>query len=416
MLVAVATVAAGVAIHAVDGGLGVPTPPFVADWAPRLHPLAAVSVLAGALACAAGPRLLAARLPPVAFAAAVYVLALGLGLAVGLERTGPAGWTAMLDLARPGEAANEYLAGLPSTGYGLRFYLDRFAELVPAQPVHVAGHPPGPLLLMGALGIRGADGLAALCIGGGAVAAPLTYALGRTLGRGESGARLAALLFACSPVVLLFGVTSYDYLFAALGTAAATLLVAPRRWVRGAGAAALAGAALFAWSLLGVGAWAAIVVARRDGLRAAAMLAAACAAAVAALNGALAAAYGYDPVGTLAATAGVYRDGIASIRPYAFWVLGSPVAWGVMLGIPIAAGAIRGAVRGDTPAVALAAVIVAAAVGGFTKAETERIWLFLAPLACVAAVPALAGRRPERLLALLVAHALVVQALSATVW
>jgi hypothetical protein len=146
------------------------------------------------------------------------------------------------------------------------------------------------------------------------------------------------------------------------------------------------------------------------------MLAAACAAAVAALNGALAAAYGYDPVGTLAATAGVYRDGIASIRPYAFWVLGSPVAWGVMLGIPIAAGAIRGAMRGDTPALALAAVIVAAAVGGFTKAETERIWLFLVPLACVAAAPALGGRRAGPLLALLVAQALGVQALFATVW
>jgi methylthioxylose transferase len=322
----------------------------------------------------------------------------------------------MLDLARPGEAANEYLAGLPSTSYGVRFYLDRFAELVPAQPVHVAGHPPGPLLLMHALGIRGAGGLAALCIAGGALTAPLTYILGRTLRLGESGARLAALLCACSPVVLLFGVTSYDYLFAALGTAAATLLVARRRSLRAGGAAALAVAALFAWSLLGVGAWAAIVVARRDGIRAGAVLAAACATALAALNGALAAAYGYDPIGTLAATGGVYRDGIASIRPYAFWALGSPVAWGVMLGIPIAAAAIRGAMRGDTPAMALAAVVVAAAAGGFTKAETERIWLFLVPLACVAAAPALAGRPPARLLALLVAQALAVQALFATVW
>jgi hypothetical protein len=416
MSVAAATVAGGALIGVAHGGLGVPTPPFVADWAPRLHPLAAVSALAAALGFAAAPRLLRPRVPPPAFAGAVYVLALGLGLALGLERSGPGGWTAMLDLGRPGEAANEYLAGLPSMSYGVRFYLDRFAELVPAQPVHVAGHPPGPLLLIGALGIREAGGLAALCIAGGTMTAPLTYALGRTLGRAEPVARLAALLCAFSPVVLLFGVTSYDYVFAALGAVAATLLVSasPRR--RASGAVALAVAALFSWSLLAVGAWAAVVVAGRDGTRAGAALAAACAAAVAALNAALAAAYGYDPVGTLAATAGVYRDGIASIRPYAFWVLGSPVAWGVMLGPPIAAAAIRGALRRDTPALALAAVLVAAAAGGFTKAETERIWLFFVPLACVAAAPVLAGRPPARVLALLVAQALAVQALFATVW
>ena len=47
-------------------------------------------------------------------------------------------------------------------------------------------------------------------------------------------------------------------------------------------------------------------------------------------------------------------------------------------------------------AVALAVVVVVAAVAGFTKAETERIWLFLVPLACVAAAPAIAPRRTRR--------------------
>jgi methylthioxylose transferase len=410
MFVAVATGATGLALG--RDRLGVATPPFVADWAPRLHPLAAVSVLVLAAACAAAPRLLDARVRPVIFAAAVWALALALGLALNSARLGTAGWSAVFDLDRGGEAVNEYLPGLPAIGYGVRFYLDRFAEIVPSQPVNVAGHPPGPLLLVHALGIRSADGLAALCIGAGSLTAPLTYALARAL-HSDRTARVAALLLAFSPVVLLDGVTSFDYVFAALGTGAAALLLT-RRF---AGAAALGVAALFSWALLGVAAWAALVVARRDGLRAAFGLAAACAIAVAALNTALAGAYGYDPVATLRATAAVYDHSIASTRPYAYWLFGSLVAWGVMLGPPIAAAALCGLARREDAAVALGAVLLVAAIAGFTKAETERIWLFLAPLACIAAAPALAGEwRPALTLALLAAQALIVEAFFATVW
>jgi hypothetical protein len=400
---AAATVAVGLALG--RDRLGVATPPFVADWSPRLHPLAAVAVLVLAAGCAAAPRLLDVR--PGAFAAGVWALALALGLALNAARLGTPGWSAVFDLRRGGEAANEYLPGLPAIGYGVRFYLDRFAELVPSQPVNVAGHPPGPLLLVHALRIHSAAGLAALCIGAGSLTAPLTYALARAL-QPDRTARIAALLIAFSPVVLLDGVTSFDSVFAALGTAAAALLLTRSA----AGALALAVAAFFSWALLAVGAWAALVVRGRDAV----ILAAMCAAAVLALDGALAAAYGYDPIGTLRATHAVYEHGIASMRPYAFWVLGSLVAWGVMLGPPIAAGALRGVLRRDRAAVALGAVLLVATAGGYTKAETERIWLFLVPLACVAAAPALAARRLEPVLAVLAAQALVVEALFATVW
>ena len=160
---------------------------------------------------------------------------------------------------------------------------------------------------------------------------------------------------------------------------------------------ALAAASLLSWALLAVGAWATVLAWRRRGPLAAVGLAAACAAACLAVNGALAAAYGYDPIGTLRATEDVYRHSVASVRPYAFWVIGSPVAWGVMLGLPIAAAALRSLVRREDAAIALAVVVIVAAVAGFTKAETERIWLFLVPLACVAAAPAItpAARRPR---------------------
>jgi methylthioxylose transferase len=410
---AAATVATGLLVRHVHGGLGTASPPFVMVWGPRLHPLAP-----GALAAAILALPLAARLLRVdragSFAAGATALALGLGLALNLARAGVGGWDGVFDLHRGGsfEAGNEYLAGLSALSYGDRFYLDRFAELVPALPVNVGGHPPGPLLLLEALRITTAAGAAALCIGAGALGAPLTYALGRTLG-GEQDARLAALLFAASPLTLLFGVTSFDYLFATCGLAAACLLAGGHRI---AGAIALALASLMSWALLAVGAWAAVITWRRHGARAAAALAAVCAAVWIVLNAGLAAAYGYDPIGTLRATAGVYHHGVAAVRPAAFWAFGSPVAWGAMLGVPIAAGTLRALARGSDTAVALVVVVAVAAAAGFTKAETERIWLFLVPLACVAAAPALARVRISAVVAACLAQALIVEVLFDTIW
>ena len=414
---AAATITTGLLIRHLHGGLGTATPPFVMVWGPRLDPLAAVSAVAVAAGIALVPRLADHVRRPPAFVAAVLASALGLGLALNLPRAGIGGWYAIFQLGpgRSFEAANEYLSGLPAISYGARFYLDRFAELVPSLPVNVAGHPPGPLLLVHALHISTAQGAAALCIGAGALGAPLTYALGRSL-LDERQARTAALLFACSPLTLLFGVTSFDYLFATCGVASACLLVRDRAAPRTAGALALAAASLMSWALLAVGAWAALLAWRRRGLGAALVLAGSCALAWAALNGALAAAYGYDPIATLRATEAVYRNSVASVRPYAFWAFGSPVAWGAMLGLPIAAAALRAAVRGDDAAIALAIVVAVAAAGGFSKAETERIWLFLVPFACVAAAPAISARRRTAVVALLLVQALAVEAFFDTIW
>ena len=414
---AAATVVGGVLIRHVHGGLGTATPPFVMVWGPRLHPLAVASMAVAAMAIVVAPRLVVAADRPASFAARVLALALVLGLALNVARAGTRGWDAIFDV-RPGgsfEAGNEYLPGLPALSYGTHFYLDRFAELVPSLPVNVAGHPPAPLLVLHGLGLTTAAGAAALCIGAAALSAPLTYALGRAVGS-DRDARVAAVLFACSPAALLFGVTSFDAVFATCGLAAAALLAAERGAVRAGGAVALAAASLLSWALLAVGAWATALAWRRRGAPAAAGLAGACAAAWLALNGALAAAYGYDPIGTLRATEHVYRHSVASVRPYAFWVAGSPVAWGVMLGLPIAAAALRSCVRGNDAAVALAVVVGVAAVAGFTKAETERIWLFLVPLACVAAAPAITPRRTTAVIAALVAQALAIEVLFDTIW
>ena len=61
-------------------------------------------------------------------------------------------------------------------------------------------------------------------------------------------------------------------------------------------------------------------------------------------------------------------------------------------------------------------MIAIAAVAGFTKAEVERIWLFFAPLVCLAAASALAARRLRPVLGLLAVQALAWELLLNTVW
>ncbi|CAA9462949.1 MAG: hypothetical protein AVDCRST_MAG38-340, partial [uncultured Solirubrobacteraceae bacterium] len=355
---------------------------------------------------------------PGACAAVLFVAALALALAVAAPRRGPDAWSHVFELGPGGsfEAKNEYLPGLPALDHGVWFFLDRFAELVPSMPVNVGGHPPGLMLIVHVAGLDTPGELAALCIAAAAACAPLGHLLARRLLGDERRARAAGLLIAGSPVVLLFGTTSADAVYAAAGLVAANGLLARRTLLRLAGLLAFALATLGTWALLAIGAWAAIVTWRRDGLRAAVALAAACGVAVAAVNGALALAYGYDPVATLRATEALYRNSVASVRPYWFWALGSPVAWGVMLGAPIAGAALVAALRGRPEALALAVVLAIAALLGFTKAETERIWLPFAPLACVAAAAVLPMPRLRAVLGVLAVQALVVEVIFDTVW
>ncbi len=408
MVAALATVATGLALG--RDRLGVATPPFVADWAPKLHPLAAVSLVVLAAGCAAAPRLLALR--PVAFVAALWAIALALGLALNAARLGTAGWSAVFDLRRGGEAVNEYLPGLPAIGYGVRFYLDRFAELVPSQPVNVAGHPPGPLLLVHALGH------------------PLGRRVGGTVHRRRLAHRAADLRAGArsparahrahrrAPGRLLAGRAARRRDLVRLrlrrarhrrGRAARP---PPRRGRR-------RGARRRGAVLVGASRGGGVGRARR--------------------RGAQRRPGGPDRRRRLRRGDDRTRGGHGRrlglrpdrdpardrrrLRPQHRLHAALPV-----LGVRLRGGLGRharaadrrssaaGLVRRDAAAVALAAVLAAAALAGFTKAETERIWLFLVPFACTAAAPSLADRRLRPVLALLAAQALVVQALFATVW
>jgi methylthioxylose transferase len=271
------------------------------------------------------------------------------------------------------------------------------------------------------LGVKTPGELAALCIGLGAFSAPLAYDLGRTLGDERRG-RLAGVLTAFSPAILLFGVTSVDYAFTTIGLAVACLLARQgqgRGWLI-AGSILAGIASFFSWLLLAIPAWAAVVALRRHGWGRAAALSLSVGAAVVAWNGLMAMVYRYDPFSALSATASAYSHGIATIRPYWFWVFGSPAAWIVMLGLPVAWLSLRSLSARDTAAIAVWALVVVSSVIGFTKAETERVWLPFVPLACIAAASALpaalSAGRLRLLLGVLAAQALVIELLFFTVW
>src|SRR3954469_25003885 len=133
--------------------------------------------------------------------------------------------------------------------------------------------------------------LTAFIVFAGAASAPLTYVLAKRL-FDEDVAKVAGLLAAFAPAMLHFGATSADAVYLTLGLLAAIGLLGPRPWM---GALALAVASLFAWSLLAVAAWAALLLWVRDGFKAAVRLGLITGAILLGFHAVFAVATGFDP-------------------------------------------------------------------------------------------------------------------------
>lgn len=409
------TVAVGLGIRAAGGGLGTPLPPFFATWDPHIDAYALIGLPVVALSLLAAVPLLSGRGSTLTFVLGAFAIALAARLGLSLARDGADGWYAVF--GSDPEAANEYLPVLPAIdSLGLHTFLDRFAEISPTLPIHPSAHPPGILVLLEATGIDGPRAFAALVIAIGAAAAPLTWLLARRLGMADGRARTAAMLIAFSPGALLYGVLSTDAMFATFGLVVACLLVGSGvgSWV--AGAVALAVASFFSWALLAIGAFAAVVRFLRGGIGSAVGMALVAGAVLVGFYLALYGLTGFDPIGSVRAAGDAYSLGIANARPYLFWLFGSPVAFAVALGVPTAWYAARALGTGDPAAVGLAAIVLVSVLIGLTKAETERIWLFMGPLAAVAAATLVPLRRTPAICAVLVAQALLTQLLLDTVW
>lgn len=400
--------------YAFGAWLGVPLPPFYLF--PRLAidlPWAIAAVAALAAGAAWAPRLRSSAVPPPVFAAALLALGLVLRLLLAAASVGTRGWYAPFGPTL--EAQNEYIPALPALDLGWRPFLDRFAELAATLPIHPSVHPPGLLLTMDLLEVTTPYRMAALMILGGALSLPLVYVLARQL-LDEGRARTAALMFVFAPNALLFGVSGTDAFFVTLGLLATIGLLARGVVGQAVGSAMLALASFFSFSLLGVGAWAVFVRALRRGVLPAVGVAALAGVVLVAFYALLWVETGYSLFGNLEAANYSYHIGVYDIRPYLYWVIGSPAAWMVAIGLPITWYALRSlSLRGDA-ALALAAVVVIASVGGYTKSETERIWQFLVPFACIAAATTLPVRRTSLVLLLLAAQALLTELLFDTKW
>ena len=307
------TVAVGLWLARHDGReLGLPYPPFVGRWdagatAWALARRGAARARDLGRAAAALARCRPPRSPPRCSRSRSRC-----GSRSARRAAAPASWARVFD-PDGFEGPNEYLPALAALRYGPGFFLDRFAELVPALPVHAAGHPPGLLLVDGR--VRRSHARAAR----GAVhrrrragrAARLRARAATLLD--ERRARIAGAADRARAV----GAAVRRH----LGRRAVRDARAARRrgrWRRGAPAArrrrarCSRSASLFAWSLLAVGAWAALLAWRRDGLRAMLALGAALRRGPGRLHAVFAALTGFDPIGTLRATEQVYRFGIAA--------------------------------------------------------------------------------------------------------
>jgi hypothetical protein len=381
-----------------DAGVAIRAAPLMGHWRGHGGPAVVAAVLLGAALVAVGPAL-AARAPWRTVPWGAGVAAAGWATALAAAD----GWHRVTEPLTTRHEYEPFAAGITDLGG----FLAGFPDDLRTIPVHVQGHPPGPVVLAWALdriGLGGAGWLAALALAGWGVAAAAALVAARAVA-GERAARRAAPALALLPGAVWAG-TSLDALFAGLTAVAAALavLAATRR---SAGLAGAAGAASGTALLCTYGAVVTLAIPvlagsalvardprplseKHDATSPAALVVWAAAGALALL--ALAAAAGFWWLDGLRATGTGYWSGIGGRRPAAYLTLvGNPAALALATGPAVAAGLAVALSRAREawrpallPAAALAAVMVAN-LSQMSRGETERIWLPFVPwLALVA--------------------------------
>ncbi|MGH3514826.1 MAG: hypothetical protein ACRDRB_21525 [Pseudonocardiaceae bacterium] len=406
--------------------LHVAAPPLGAQWLPHIGPGTVPAVLLAALAVLRGPEL-AARLPWRSLLAISAVSA--------------AAWTmclALIDGWQRGVADRlttdtEYLHDVPrvgDVGTMLRTFAERIPGLRPESwTTHVAGHPPGALLVfvgLDRIGLPGGVPAALLCVVVGSTAAVAVAVTLRALGA-DAAARVALPFGVLLPGAIWIGVSA-DGLFAGvLAWGVALLAVGATRQrlditaiTASAAGGLLLGATLFlSYGLVLAGLLpVAVAVAAR---RVAPLLVAG--AGVAAVVAAFAAAGFWWLDGYRQVTFRYYQPGeYGLVRPYGYWVWADLACLVVVLGPAGVAGLRRVFTPGQGQPRILLLVCAAAAVAvlvadlsGLSKAEVERIWLPFA-VWLVAAAGLLPARQARWWLAGQVVVALAVNHLLLTTW
>jgi methylthioxylose transferase len=360
----------------------VAAPPLFARLSPHIGPGTPVALAAAGLVIWRGPAL-AARLRWRRLLGLGYLTALVWTFSLALIDGWQRGLTGRLT------TRHEYLhevPGVTDVPATLRDFTDRILDGQPdSWTTHVAGHPPGALLVfvgLDRIGLAGGGWAAALCVAVGASVAVTVPLTARALG-GERAGRAAVPFAVLFPGAVWIG-ASADGLFAGVAAAGVALLAGA---ARGRGPAA-AGAALAAGGLLGFACFLSYGLVLMAPIALAVLVAARryaplpfAAAGGATVVAAFAAAGFWWPDGYHLVVER-YHQGIADNRPYPYWVWANLACLVVSAG-PAAAPILRRAVkavRGTTGRwlvlpMAAGAAVVAADLSGLSKAEAERIWL-----------------------------------------
>ncbi len=304
-------------------------------------------------------------------------------------------WTVALALLRsfdgltePVSWASEYLFDVPLVGSPGDF-LSHFTQRIGDYNVHLRGHPPGMVLILWAMrqiGLGDAWPAAALMVLGGALIVPATLLAVREVAD-ERLARAAAPYLILLPVAIWIGSTA-DAFYAGVTTWAVALAVLAtgrsgrRSILLALGSGLLFGAAIYlSYGLILVALVPVPVALARRRLDVIAVAAGAGALVVLAFLAA-----GFWWLDGLAATRHQYLIGVASHRPYGYFLLANLAVFGLVLGPAVLAaltrlrdGRIWLLVGGGL------AAVTAAELSGMSKGEVERIWLPFVPWLAIAA-------------------------------
>jgi methylthioxylose transferase len=390
-------------------------PPSFVQWDPLIGWRIAVPLVLTAGAVVALPRLL--RLHRRAFLAGLvaftWIFAVGLAVEGGHARSfagccEPGGAAAAI--TEPLTRSTDYLVDVPLVDrLGPRVFAQRFPQLDGAfdhqLSLRASTHPPGPPLFLWALSELTSGNvvvIALLVVLIGALGVIPTYLLA-VEAYGEATARLAAVLFGCSPMVLLYSATSIDAVFmTAAAVAMAALVRAPRSdgWAVTAGLLTMV-ALCFTWASLALGVVALGVFVLALPLRPASRLSEAAIWAVSRRAGlfllglAIGAVLvkrmlGIDLLASYYPAVHMQRVFLSFERPYRYWMAGNVVAFLIAVGIGHTALVFsetwsRLRSHRFSLETVLWAVLIASSVAGMIRGEVEHIWLLFVPLASAVA-------------------------------
>jgi methylthioxylose transferase len=392
-------------------------PPLFLNWRPAIGPGVVAPLVLGVAFVVSIPWVM--RLPLALFLAllmiAVWLLAGSLAMQSGQIRTFagcclPGTGTALL--TAPFERHGEYMAAVPIVDeLGPRAFAERFDELnrlgLAFLPLHVTTHPPGaPIFLWLINRVTGGGVLSVVLIVMliGALGVVPTY-LSATELYDDRTARIAAVLFASTPGVLVYTATSMDVVFmTALVASFAAVVRAPRStaWAFGAGAAAALTSTL-SWAAMALGPLGVGVglLALRDGVpwRRVVVRGVVALVSFAACVVVIRLSTGIDLLGAYGSTMDRHTAYLTYRRSYPYWLVGNVAALLITSGFATAAHVVARtserwrARRPGIETVVLATIALSSVLGVF-RGETDHNWLFFVPLLVVSAAPAVADVRP----------------------